>query len=126
MYRGRFGRREKRSVVVKVIKCSNNQDAKETHTELQTIYKEIETMETLVTPADNTHIIHFIDSYDSKNNVYLAFELAIGTLVDFISNVNWQGSLTCLDVIRSIVAGLNYTHKRISSTVTLTLRIFSS
>ena len=58
VYKGRFGRHEKRSVAVKVIKCSNNQDAKETHKELQNIYKEIEIMDTFVTPADKTHIIH--------------------------------------------------------------------
>lgn len=113
VYEGRFGKFSKKPVAIKLVKCLNEEDAKETNSELQNIYREIKTMEILSIPSKCINIIDFIDSFIDKNRVYLAFELAKGTLHDYVaaSNVSWQNALSGHDVTRGIVNGIKYTHQ---------------
>lgn len=114
VYEGRHGLYEKTPVAIKVVKCSNERNAKETNSELKHIYKEIEFMEKITKTTKSNNIIHFIDSYIQENTVYLVFELAKGTLVNYVSpsNVSWQESLTGQDILRGIAAGLKHTHSK--------------
>ena len=63
VYEGRYGRFNQKEIAVKVVKCADDNEAKETHTEIERIYREIKAMETLNKPSRCPYIIDFIRSY---------------------------------------------------------------